>query len=115
MNRGIGLVVLFICGIAAAGFALYGYFTPLTGITGTAGPLLAAFGGAALVVAAVLLRLMEPGALRAILMLLTLLAALGVAAAGHFLLSTGILVAGLAALCGFAIALFASETPETAA
>lgn len=115
MNRGVGLVLLFFGGAAAAGFALHGYVTPLSGVTGTPGPLLAAFGGVALMVAALLLRLLEPGALRAILMLLTLLAALGVAAAGYFLLSTGILVAGIAALCGFAAVLFASERPETAA
>lgn len=115
MNRGIGLVLVFLGGIIAAGFALYGWLTPLSGITGTPGPLLVVFGGVALVIAAILLRLMDPGALRAILMLLTLLAALGVTAAGYFLLSTGILVAGIAALCGFVAVLAAPATPEATA
>jgi len=115
MRRGIGVVVLFICGLVAVGLALHGYFTPLSGITGTPGPLLVVLGGAVLALAAVLLWWMTPGALRMLLSALTVLTIVAVIAAGYFLLSTGISVAGIGAAIGFLIIMLDRPTRRTPA
>ena len=107
MARRRGLLILGLGGAVAAGFAIHGYLTPLTGITGTPGPLLAALGGIALVLAAGLLMATGRGGWRSLLHALVVLALLGVALCGVFLLTPPIWIGALVGAAGFFIYLVA--------
>ncbi len=113
MHR-IGLLLLAIGGLVVLAVALYGYFMPLTGINETAGALLAALGGGALVLGAILMAGIDQGGLRVALIVLVVVAAILTGLAGWFLLHLSIVAAALVALLGVLIAALADPYPEAA-
>ncbi|RLQ89005.1 hypothetical protein [Notoacmeibacter ruber] len=113
MHR-IGLLLLAVGGLAVLCLALWGYFVPLTGIESSVGALLAALGGLALVLGAVVLAGLDSGGGRGFLITIVILAAILTAVAGWFLLHYFIVLAALIALLGVLIAAFADPFPEDA-
>lgn len=74
-NRGAqprtGALLLIIVSILAGTLTLWRYFTPLSGIEGTSGALLATFGCAMLVLAGGLLHRLQPGGARTLFLILS--------------------------------------------
>ena len=74
-----------IAGLVGLIFSLMMFLTPLSGVTGTPGPLLTALGSVALFVAAPAIYVLDPGGTRAGMSFLGLLAAILTALAAWFL------------------------------
>ena len=64
------LTLLMLAALVALGFGLYGYFAPMTGVTGVWGPLAASFGALCLFLGAALMTQATARTLRVILMTL---------------------------------------------
>lgn len=94
----------FIAGIAATAIALWGYTAPLTGITGSPGALLVVLSSLLLALDAAVLLAISPGALRATVVVLGLLGALGTLVAAWFLHAWWL----MAAVAVFALAIIAA-------
>ncbi len=101
MTDRIGLFILAIGGIVVIAFAAMGYLTPMSGITGTPGPLLAAAGGVALIIGSGVLAMIAPSGWRSLLHFLVILALIGCALCGWFLLTPGIVVGAVIGAVGF--------------
>ncbi|MCA1775288.1 MAG: hypothetical protein R6V30_01280 [Paracoccaceae bacterium] len=101
MSDRIGLLILAMGGIVVIVFATLGYITPMSGITGTPGPLVAAAGGAALIIGAGVLAMIAPSGWRSFLHFLVILALVGCALCGWFLLTPGIVVGAVVGAVGF--------------
>jgi hypothetical protein len=107
MTDRIGLFILAIGGVVAIIFAALGYLTPMSGITETPGPLIAAAGGVGLVLGAGVLAMIAPSGWRSLLHLLVILALIGTALCGWFLLTPGIVVGAIIGVVGFFVYLAA--------
>ncbi|PYE82275.1 hypothetical protein [Pseudoroseicyclus aestuarii] len=104
LNR-LGPVVIIVASALAVGCGLYAYFAPLTGVTGTWGPLAASFGALCLLIAGALLLRRGHRGLRVLLLVLMALGLVLTAFATFLLHQWVMLVAlGLCAL-GWLIAL----------
>ena len=109
MSYRLGLTVIMVSAIVAIGCGLWGYFAPLTGVTGVWGPLAAAFGALCILIGgALMVRARSRGA-RFVLMLLL---ALGIVltAFAAWLLHQWIMLAALA-ICAVGL-LAAVSGPE---
>lgn len=103
-----------VAGGVAAFLAIQGYLTPLSGIDGEPAPLLTAFGGVSLLLAGVLLWRMRSGLLRGLLVMAALLAAVGTALAGFFMLQQTIMIAALVAGLGVLLVMLAGSREASA-
>lgn len=99
-------------GLVALGFAVYVYITPLSGSTGSVGPLLTAAGGAAIALGALLLSNLGWGVWRVILALVVVVTLSATAAAGYFLLQPVIVAAVAVAALGFLASLVITPEPR---
>jgi len=95
-----GGVVVFAGALAGLIIALFNYFTPLTGVTGTAGAALVIIACAIIGLAAVILPLISGRTGRNVLRLLLLLGALLTGVAGWFLHEWPLIAAMIVALIG---------------
>ncbi|MEI4473767.1 hypothetical protein [Frigidibacter sp. MR17.24] len=110
-SRRRGAIVLFAGAIGGCAVALYNYFVPLTGVTGSGGALLVIVSSALVAAAALVLPALAGRAGRVVLRTLAGLGILGTALAG-LLLHEGWLVLAMAiALAGLAIDLAQSRAP----
>ncbi|RKR07195.1 hypothetical protein C7446_0003 [Kushneria sinocarnis] len=73
-SQGLGAIVLFAASLVGLAVALYAYFTPLTGVTGTLGAQVVILVTAVLAVAALVLAAVKNRGLRIVLRVLILLA-----------------------------------------
>lgn len=100
----LAFMVVALCGLVAFGLIFWAYLTPMTGITGTSGAALAAFGGAMVALGGVLKALLSlPRGLGATLNVLLFLGILGTGVAAYFLMQ----FPALAAMAVAMLALFA--------
>ncbi len=94
MSYRLGLTVIMVSALVAIGCGIYAYFVPLTGVTGTWGPLAAAFGALCLFIGGAL---MVPTRNRGLRIVLMLLLAIGIllTALATFLLHQWVMLAAL--------------------
>ncbi|MFS4437389.1 hypothetical protein ACMA5I_04150 [Paracoccaceae bacterium GXU_MW_L88] len=100
MRKSNWMLLVVLGGLVACGLALWLYFTPLSGMTGTSGAALTAFGGGAVAFGGAVLNFTPIGGFEKFMALLTGLGIIGTGVAGHFLLSMGIVIAMVFALVG---------------
>ena len=96
----IGGATVAVSGLIAAAVAAYAYLAPLTGVNGTAGPLLVILAGGILIMGGLLLPMAVGRGLRVTLRILIVLALSGTAIAGLLLHQNLIAVAMIIGLVG---------------
>jgi len=84
-NYRLGAILLFAAALASLLVTLYAYFTPLTGVTGTAGALLVVVANVILLLAALVLPGLQGRGMRNLVRVLVLLGLIGTAFAGLLL------------------------------
>ncbi|WP_417309630.1 hypothetical protein [Devosia sp.] len=105
---GAGLMAL--AALVGAAIALYAYFTPMTGVTGTPGALLVVVSSLALLAAGVILWLRSYGFVYWALIVLGFLGVAGTFAAGWFLHEWLLMAAMAVVAVGLVLALFRRST-----
>lgn len=101
----LGPLLILLAGAAGVAISLYGYWVPLTGITGSAGALLVVASSLALVIDALILWRSHGGAMFWLFWVLGLLGALGTLAAAGFLHAWVLLGANVVVLLGLLVTL----------
>lgn len=105
----LGPLVILAASLAGTALALYAYFTPLTGVTGSPGALLVVVSSVLLIIDALILWFGPPGFIFGLFCVLGLLGAIGTLAAAWFLHGWWLMAAMAVALVGLILALIPSH------